>query len=72
MIYNKQQNNLRDFHNFSYFFGFSANFLDRSPLGTHLNKDFPILMGWVTYIPNLHPCLGIRGPTRMGPLAFPL
>ena len=45
MIYNKQQNNSRDFHNFTYFFGFSANFLDRSPLGTRLDKDFSLIKG---------------------------
>ena len=45
MINNKRQNNLRDFLILHSFLDFSAFFLDRSPLGTRLDKDFSHIKG---------------------------
>ena len=45
MIANKRQNNLKDFLVLHGFLDFSAFFLDRSPLGTRLDKDFSHIKG---------------------------
>ena len=54
MIANKRQNNLKDFLVLHSFLDFSAFFLDRSPLGTRLDKDFSHIKGlghlqWCAY-----------------------
>ena len=72
MIANKRQNNLRDFLVLHSFLDFSALFLDRSPLGTRLDKDFSHIKGLGHLYPQFASLFGVRGPARMGTPAFTL
>ena len=66
MIYNKRQNNLRDFLILHSFLDFSAFFLDKSPLGTRLDKDFSHINELGHLFPQFAVPAWVRRPPRMG------
>ena len=73
MIANKRQNNLKDFLVLHGFLDFSAFFLDRSPLGTRLDKDFSHIKGLGHLYPQF--CVSLKGPgvyPHGFPCVFPL
>ena len=66
MIYNKRQNNLRDFLILHSFLDFSAFFLDKSSLGTRLDKDFSHINELGHLFPQFAVPAWVRRPSRMG------